>query len=42
MYAVGMTRRMPTLSGMRRRGFTARSIRDFCDRVGLAKTRKCD
>jgi glutaminyl-tRNA synthetase len=29
--------RMPTLSGMRRRGFTARSIRNFCDRVGLAK-----
>ena len=29
--------RMPTLSGMRRRGFTPQSIRNFCERVGLAK-----
>ncbi|HCF96117.1 MAG TPA: glutamine--tRNA ligase [Verrucomicrobia bacterium] len=29
--------RMPTLSGMRRRGFTPRSIRNFCDRIGVAK-----
>ncbi len=29
--------RMPTLSGMRRRGVTSRSIRNFCDRVGVAK-----
>ncbi len=29
--------RMPTISGLRRRGFTAGSIRDFCDRVGVAK-----
>ncbi len=29
--------RMPTLSGMRRRGFTAAAIRDFCDRIGVAK-----
>jgi glutaminyl-tRNA synthetase len=29
--------RMPTLSGLRRRGFTAESIRDFCARVGVAK-----
>ena len=29
--------RMPTLSGLRRRGYTARSIRTFCDRVGVAK-----
>jgi glutaminyl-tRNA synthetase len=29
--------RMPTLSGMRRRGFTPEAIRDFCERVGLAK-----
>jgi glutaminyl-tRNA synthetase len=29
--------RMPTLSGMRRRGFTPSSIRAFCERVGLAK-----
>ncbi|NLV36562.1 MAG: glutamine--tRNA ligase/YqeY domain fusion protein, partial [Clostridiaceae bacterium] len=30
--------RMPTLSGLRRRGYTAASIRDFCDRIGIAKT----
>ncbi len=29
--------RMPTLRGMRRRGFTAKAIRDFCARVGVAK-----
>ena len=29
--------RMPTLSGLRRRGFTPRAIRNFCDRVGVAK-----
>ncbi len=29
--------RMPTISGLRRRGYTPRSIRDFCDRIGLAK-----
>lgn len=29
--------RMPTISGMRRRGFTAESIRDFCDKIGVAK-----
>ena len=29
--------RMPTLSGMRRRGYTPESIRDFCQRVGVAK-----
>ncbi len=29
--------RMPTLSGMRRRGFTPRSIRRFCDGIGVAK-----
>ena len=29
--------RMPTLSGMRRRGFTPTSVRSFCERVGLAK-----
>ena len=29
--------RMPTLSGLRRRGYTPESIRDFCDRVGVAK-----
>jgi len=29
--------RMPTISGMRRRGFTPKAIRDFCDRIGVAK-----
>jgi glutaminyl-tRNA synthetase len=29
--------RMPTISGLRRRGFTPESIRDFCTRVGVAK-----
>jgi glutaminyl-tRNA synthetase len=29
--------RMPTLSGMRRRGYTPESIRDFCERIGVAK-----
>jgi glutaminyl-tRNA synthetase len=29
--------RMPTISGMRRRGFTPESIRNFCDRIGVAK-----
>ncbi len=29
--------RMPTLSGLRRRGYTPRAIRDFCGRIGLAK-----
>ncbi|SFQ43414.1 glutamine--tRNA ligase/YqeY domain fusion protein [Parafilimonas terrae] len=29
--------RMPTVSGLRRRGYTAASIRDFCDRAGIAK-----
>ena len=29
--------RMPTISGYRRRGYTPESIREFCDRVGIAK-----
>jgi len=29
--------RMPTLSGLRRRGYTPESIRDFCTRIGVAK-----
>ncbi len=29
--------RMPTIAGMRRRGYTPKSIRDFCDRIGVAK-----
>ena len=28
--------RMPTLSGLRRRGYTPKSIRDFCDGIGVA------
>jgi len=30
--------RMPTISGMRRRGYTPASIRNFCSRIGVAKT----
>ncbi len=30
--------RMPTISGMRRRGYSPMAIRDFCQRIGLAKT----
>ena len=30
--------RMPTLCGMRRRGYTPASIRNFCERVGVAKS----
>src|ERR671931_1125003 len=29
--------RMPTLSGLRRRGYTPESIRTFCERIGVAK-----
>jgi len=29
--------RLPTISGLRRRGYTPESIRDFCDRIGVAK-----
>ena len=29
--------RMPTISGMRRRGFTPDSLREFCDKIGIAK-----
>lgn len=29
--------RMPTLQGLRRRGYTPESIRNFCDRIGVAK-----
>lgn len=29
--------RMPTLSGLRRRGYTPASIRNFCERIGVAK-----
>jgi glutaminyl-tRNA synthetase len=30
--------RMPTISGMRRRGYTPEAIRDFCTRIGVAKS----
>ncbi|NLW64353.1 MAG: glutamine--tRNA ligase/YqeY domain fusion protein [Syntrophomonadaceae bacterium] len=30
--------RMPTISGLRRRGVTPAAIRDFCDRIGVAKS----
>ncbi|MBU1172179.1 MAG: glutamine--tRNA ligase/YqeY domain fusion protein [Proteobacteria bacterium] len=29
--------RMPTISGLRRRGYTPRSIRKFCERIGISK-----
>lgn len=30
--------RMPTLSGLRRRGYTPKAIRNFCERIGVAKS----
>jgi glutaminyl-tRNA synthetase len=30
--------RMPTISGMRRRGYTPQAIRDFCERIGITKS----
>jgi glutaminyl-tRNA synthetase len=30
--------RMPTISAMRRRGYTPEALRDFCDRIGVAKS----
>ncbi len=30
--------RMPTISGIRRRGYTAEAIRSFCERIGVART----
>ena len=30
--------RLPTLIGMRRRGYTPRAIRDFCERIGITKS----
>jgi glutaminyl-tRNA synthetase len=30
--------RMPTVAGLRRRGFTPASLRDFCDRIGVTKS----
>ena len=34
--------RMPTLVGMRRRGYTPEAIRDFCERIGVAKRENLD
>ncbi|MEW5755297.1 MAG: glutamine--tRNA ligase/YqeY domain fusion protein [Pseudomonadota bacterium] len=31
--------RMPTIAGMRRRGYSPRALRDFCDRIGVTKSR---
>ena len=37
-YVTGWTDpRMPTISGLRRRGYTPEAIRNFCDRIGIAK-----
>lgn len=33
--------RMPTISGLRRRGYTPEAIREFCRRIGVAKTDSC-
>lgn len=33
--------RMPTISGLRRRGYTPESIRDFCDKIGVSKANSC-
>ena len=33
--------RMPTVSGLRRRGYTPESIRDFCERIGVSKANSC-
>ncbi|WP_462323478.1 glutamine--tRNA ligase/YqeY domain fusion protein [Desulfoplanes sp.] len=33
--------RMPTISGMRRRGFPPRAIRDFCERIGVSRKDSC-
>ncbi|MEW5693154.1 MAG: glutamine--tRNA ligase/YqeY domain fusion protein [Candidatus Hydrogenedentota bacterium] len=30
--------RMPTIAGLRRRGYTPEAIRDFCERIGVAKS----
>ena len=33
--------RMPTIAGLRRRGFSPASIREFCDRIGVTKSDNC-
>ena len=37
MFLAGMIPRMPTISGLRRRGYTPASIRDFSERIGVSK-----
>ena len=32
---------MPTISGLRRRGYTPEAIRDFCERIGVSKANSC-
>ena len=34
--------RMPTIAGVRRRGYTPEAIRDFCSRIGVAKKENVD
>jgi glutaminyl-tRNA synthetase len=33
--------RMPTISGMRRRGFPPEALRDFCERIGISRKESC-
>lgn len=33
--------RLPTVAGMRRRGYTPAALQDFCERIGVAKTNSC-
>ena len=33
--------RMPTISGLRRRGYTPEAIRDFCERIGVSEANSC-
>ncbi|ALG69330.2 glutamine--tRNA ligase/YqeY domain fusion protein [Beggiatoa leptomitoformis] len=33
--------RLPTISGLRRRGYTPNAIRDFCERIGVTKSDTC-
>ena len=37
MSPAGTIRSMPTLCGLRRRGYTPASIRNFCERIGVSK-----
>lgn len=33
--------RLPTIAGLRRRGYTPAALKDFCERIGVAKTNSC-